>query len=529
MEKSKIAQWQEAIETYEELIELSDNQSKIEQWKEAIDTYKDLIEDAQESNREGSKENNIEEEIRVVEKAKPTKNAPLVSKEIKEKIKQFMTYAPKRDKEYLEERPTSHDWYDYMVYIYIPELNDYSLREFDVFNGLNKVEQDVQRIIESYPDLHHIDFQVYTDINDWDNFTIYEHPQVVSKENKKRIDTIAQNYEEQSKKYYNQNGEYPDEELEYAIYEITNDSMGYDLDDIISFSSVENIENDIKEIIKSHKNLHHIEFRYPNTKNFGQGDYDEFTIYESEKQAPLVSKENKEDVQDLNKEAGYKLSSNQIQFVRDAIASGLDVDYGYTSGGRYEEQVPCVVIPYIDLLETSAYYKTDVQGKNIVAFAPRGKDYMAHGGQSKKIEVGDLVHSKSINKSGVVMKCLSDSCYVTFPSKQHDGFYKNNDLYIISNDDEFAHGGSIQKHSNLNRMSAYSKMLHYSQSLHKQARGGVMSDKSFDEIVTNVTKNYTGKKVPKEYQKEYGKRYSKKEAQQVGYKVANKINSRKLR
>lgn len=525
MQKSKISQWQEAIDTYEELIEISEDEVKINQWKEAIDTYKDLIEDAQESNSEGSKE------ISVVEKVKPTKNAPLVSKEIKEEMKQLMTYAPKRDKEYLEERPTSHDWYDYMVYIYIPEINDYSLREFDTFNGLNKVEQDVARIIESYPDLHHIDFQVYTDINDWDNFTIYEHPQVVSKESKIKIDEISKNYEEQYQKYYKENGEYPDEKLEYAIYEITNDSMSYDLYDIIPFSNVENIEKDIKKIINSNKNLHHIEFRYP--MSFGQGDVNEFTIYESEQQAPLVSKENKkvdsDNIEDFDKEANYKLSSNQVQFVRDAIASGLEVDYGYTSKGKYEEQVPCVVIPYIDLLETSSYYKTDVDGKNIIAFAPRGRDYMARGGQSRNIEVGDIVNVRSINKSGVVMECMNNNtCLVKFPSQQHDGYYNLSDLYLLTNDDEFAHGGSIEKQSNLSRMSALAKMLNYSQSLHKQARGGVMSDESFDSIVKNVSQRYEGKKVPKEYQKEYGKRYSKKESQQVGYKVANKINSRKL-
>ena len=267
--------------------------------------------------------------------------------------------------------------------------------------------------------------------------------------------------------------------------------------------------------------------------SFGQGDVNEFTIYESEQQAPLVSKENKKvdsnDVQDFNKEAGYKLSSNQIQFVRDAIASGLEVDYGYTSKGRYEEQVPCVVVPYIDLLETSSYYKTDVEGKNIIAFAPRGKDYMARGGQSRKIEVGDMVNVRSINKSGVVMECMSNqTCLVKFPNRQHDGYYNLSDLYLLTNDDEFANGGSIQNDSNLSRMSALAKMLNYSQSLHKQARGGVMSDESFDSIVKNVSQRYEGKRVPKEYQKEYGKRYSKKESQQVGYKVANKVNSRKL-
>jgi hypothetical protein len=317
MQKNNIAQWQEAIDTYEELIEISEDEVKINQWKEAIDTYKDLIEDAQESNSEGSKE------IRVVEKIKPTKNAPLVSKE------------------------------------------------------------------------------------------------------NKKVDS--------------------------------------------------------------------------------------------------------NDVQDFNKEAGYKLSSNQIQFVRDAIASGLEVDYGYTSKGRYEEQVPCVVIPYIDLLETSSYYKTDVDGKNIIAYAPRGRDYMARGGKSRKIEVGDMVNVRSINKSGVVMECMSNqTCLVKFPNRQHDGYYNLSDLYLLTNDDEFAHGGSIENHSNLSRMSALAKMLNYSQSLHKQARGGVMSDESFDSIVENVSQRYAGKRVPKEYQKEYGKRYSKKESQQVGYKVANKINSRKL-
>jgi len=317
MQKSKISQWQEAIDTYEELIEISEDEVKINQWKEAIDTYKDLIEDAQESNSEGSKE------IRVVENVKPIENAPLVSKENK------------------------------------------------------KVDSD--------------------------------------------------------------------------------------------------------------------------------------------------------DMQDFDKEANYKLSSNQVQFVRDAIASGLEVDYGYTSKGKYEEQVPCVVIPYIDLLETSAYYKTDVYGKNIIAFAPKGRDYMAKGGQSRKIEVGDMVNVRSINKSGVVMECMNNNtCLVKFPSQQHDGYYNLSDLYLLTNDDEFAHGGSIQNHSNLSRMSALAKMLNYSQSLHKQARGGVMSDESFDSIVENVSQRYEGKKVPKEYQKEYGKRYSKKESQQVGYKVANKINSRKL-
>ena len=525
MQKSKIAQWQEAIDTYEELIESSDNQAKIEQWKEAIDTYKDLIEDAQKDNSEGSKE------IRVLEKTKPTKNAPLVSKEIKEKIKQWMTYVPKRDKQYLEERPDSSYWYKYRVYIYVPERKDSDFREDERFNGLKNIEEDVQNIINNYPNLDHIDFLVYIDENDWDDFTIYEHPQVVSGESKKKIYEIATNYEEQSKKYYAQNDEYPDEQLEYAIYVRTNDSNEYDLDDFEAFSNVENIENDIKKIINSNKNLHHIEFRYP--MSFGKGDIEAFTIYESEEQAPLVSKENKKvdsnDVQDFNKEAGYKLSSNQIQFVRDAIASGLEVDYGYTSKGRYEEQVHCVVVPYIDLLETSSYYKTDVDGKNIIAYAPRGRDYMARGGQSRKIEVGDMVNVMSINKSGVVMECMSNhTCLVKFPNKQHDGYYSVSDLYVMPSDDEFAHGGSIEKNSNLSRMSALAKMLNYSQSLHKQARGGVMSDESFDSIVKNVTKRYEGKRVPKEYQKQYGKRYSKKEAQQVGYKVANKINSRKL-
>jgi hypothetical protein len=180
-------------------------------------------------------------------------------------------------------------------------------------------------------------------------------------------------------------------------------------------------------------------------------------------------------------------------------------------------------------LETSSYYKTDVDGKSIIAYAPRGRDYMARGGQSRNIEVGDIVNVRSINKSGVVMECMNNNtCLVKFPSKQHDGYYNLSDLYLLTNDDEFAHGGSIEKQSNLSRMSALAKMLNYSQSLHKQARGGVMSDESFDSIVKNVSQRYEGKRVPKEYQKEYGKRYSKKESQQVGYKVANKINSRKL-
>ena len=628
MQKNNIAQWEEAIDEYQDNIKKKLGTAIMrKQWQEAIEYYQEEIADALKDNIEGSKE------ISVVEKVKPSKNAPLVSKEIKEKIKQWMTKVPKRDKEYLEERPDSSYWYKYRVYIYVPERKDWDFREDESFNGLNKIEQDVQSIINNYPNLDHIDFLIYTQENDWDNFTIYEHPQVVSKESKKKMDEIAKNYEEQSKKYYAENEEYPDEKLEYAIYVRTNDSNEYDLDDFIPFSNVENIENDIKKIINSNKNLHHIEFRYP--MSFGQGDVNEFTIYESEQQdkiddkvdkvfwfeyhclespsscdaeiwyrshskieilgivemgngetlqeraeigeprvyrarfedgfehdvyedevmnapdefhrpnppkkpekfseqqAPLVSKENKKvdsnDVQDFNKEAGYKLSSNQIQFVRDAIASGLEVDYGYTSKGRYEEQVPCVVVPYIDLLETSSYYKTDVEGKNIIAFAPRGKDYMARGGQSRKIEVGDMVNVRSINKSGVVMECMSNqTCLVKFPNRQHDGYYNLSDLYLLTNDDEFAHGGSIQNDSNLSRMSALAKMLNYSQSLHKQARGGVMSDESFDSIVKNVSQRYEGKRVPKEYQKEYGKRYSKKESQQVGYKVANKVNSRKL-
>ena len=526
MQKNNIAQWEEAIDEYQDNIKKKLGTAIMrKQWQEAIEYYQEEIADALKDNIEGSKE------ISVVEKVKPMKNAPLVSKEIKEKIKQWMTKVPKRDKEYLEERPDSSYWYKYRVYIYVPERKDWDFREDESFNGLNKIEQDVQSIINNYPNLDHIDFLIYTQENDWDNFTIYEHPQVVSGESKKKIDEIATNYEEQSKKYYAENDEYPDEKLEYAIYVKTNDSIGDDLDDIVPFSNVQNIENDIKKIINSNKNLHHIEFRYP--MSFGQGDVNEFTIYESEQQAPLVSKENKKvdsnDVQDFNKEAGYKLSSNQIQFVRDAIASGLEVDYGYTSKGRYEEQVPCVVVPYIDLLETSSYYKTDVEGKNIIAFAPRGKDYMARGGQSRKIEVGDMVNVRSINKSGVVMECMSNqTCLVKFPNRQHDGYYNLSDLYLLTNDDEFAHGGSIQNDSNLSRMSALAKMLNYSQSLHKQARGGVMSDESFDSIVKNVSQRYEGKRVPKEYQKEYGKRYSKKESQQVGYKVANKINSRKL-
>jgi hypothetical protein len=57
MQENKIAQWKEAIATWEDFIKNEEGTIEMrKQWQEGIETYEELIAESEENNIEGSKE-----------------------------------------------------------------------------------------------------------------------------------------------------------------------------------------------------------------------------------------------------------------------------------------------------------------------------------------------------------------------------------------------------------------------------------------------------------------------------------------
>lgn len=65
------------------------------------------------------------------------------------------------------------------------------------------------------------------------------------------------------------------------------------------------------------------------------------------------------------------LSANQKQFVEDAEAQELDVDFGYSGRGMYGKTCPAVRVNSTSEFVTAATYKTDQMGKGLVMYAER--------------------------------------------------------------------------------------------------------------------------------------------------------------
>jgi hypothetical protein len=68
-------------------------------------------------------------------------------------------------------------------------------------------------------------------------------------------------------------------------------------------------------------------------------------------------------------EAGYKLSPNQIQFCKDAEECGHDISFDYSGRGMFGDTCPSVTIEDIGDITTTAKFKQDSMGLDIVVYA----------------------------------------------------------------------------------------------------------------------------------------------------------------
>jgi hypothetical protein len=68
-------------------------------------------------------------------------------------------------------------------------------------------------------------------------------------------------------------------------------------------------------------------------------------------------------------QAGYKLSDNQMQFIKDAEDSDLEVTLTYSGRGMRGKQCPSVSVDEVSELSSKAKYRTDSMGKGIVMYA----------------------------------------------------------------------------------------------------------------------------------------------------------------
>jgi len=74
-------------------------------------------------------------------------------------------------------------------------------------------------------------------------------------------------------------------------------------------------------------------------------------------------------VAELEEEAGYPLSKNQVQFIKDVKASEYDIRYNYSGRYMYGRSCPSVNLDRGEHLETRAKTNEDSMGKGYVIYA----------------------------------------------------------------------------------------------------------------------------------------------------------------
>ena len=80
--------------------------------------------------------------------------------------------------------------------------------------------------------------------------------------------------------------------------------------------------------------------------------------------------DNNEQRERFEKEAGYKLSENQLQFCQDAENEDLELDFTYSGRGMFGKTCPSVdLIEGDDELHTTTKTRRDSMGKGIVIYA----------------------------------------------------------------------------------------------------------------------------------------------------------------
>lgn len=68
-------------------------------------------------------------------------------------------------------------------------------------------------------------------------------------------------------------------------------------------------------------------------------------------------------------EENEDLSHNQIQFVKDAMAQGLEVDYGYSGRDMEGRCCPAVRVNSHDDFDSDTDHSTDSMGRRVVCYA----------------------------------------------------------------------------------------------------------------------------------------------------------------
>ena len=93
--------------------------------------------------------------------------------EMKEKVQEILKDLPKEkhwdDDEYFIT-------YELMIYVKKDTIHEYDFSDFDSFKGIRQLEKKINEIINQYGDtLHCIDFKYSYEMDEFDQFTIYEH------------------------------------------------------------------------------------------------------------------------------------------------------------------------------------------------------------------------------------------------------------------------------------------------------------------------------------------------------------------
>jgi len=70
-----------------------------------------------------------------------------------------------------------------------------------------------------------------------------------------------------------------------------------------------------------------------------------------------------------DKQAGYSLSDNQLQFCLDADEQGQEVNFNYSGRGMFGKSCPSVVVSDMNDMTTKARTRTDSMGLDLVIYA----------------------------------------------------------------------------------------------------------------------------------------------------------------
>lgn len=74
---------------------------------------------------------------------------------------------------------------------------------------------------------------------------------------------------------------------------------------------------------------------------------------------------------DLEEQAGYALSDNQVRFCVDAENNNQELRLDYSGRGMYGQKCPAVTVDDVSEFTTTAKYRTDSMGLGVVMYAQR--------------------------------------------------------------------------------------------------------------------------------------------------------------